>query len=366
LKEIMAYPAAVHQIIHRLAWGDATSNHARLLRGLLRGWGIHSEIYVLSCETSLSGECRPLGAFQPGPRAWLIYQYSLDSPLTEFALAHADRAWLSYHNVTPAHFFAPFDPSFAGRVARARRNLEGLAGLAGALSVSHYNCQELSELGFSRVCYLPLLFSLEGLRASAESPAGRRLRARLEDGGPTILFVGRVSPNKRFEDLIRAFYYYHTLVEPGARLLLVGASPHGAYQAYLDMLVESLGLAESVVFAGRVAEADGFGAYYRAADVFLCLSEHEGFGVPLVESMQFDVPVVAYKAGAVPETLGDSGILVTEKRYDVIGELLYCLVSDPGLREQVIRKQRERLAAFEQGVVEGQIKAWLESLHDME
>lgn len=358
----MAFPTAVHQLIDYLSWGDAVSNHTRLLRDLLRSWGISSEVYVLDCDPELVQECLPLNRCHPGRDDWLIYQYSLDSPLTEFALARAKQTFLSYHNITPPSFFAVFDPRFAARLQRAVNDLGRMRGLAGAISVSRYNCRQLEELGFNHVRYVPLLYLSNDLLSSEGNLQGRRLYKGLKGDPRTILFVGRIAPNKRVEHVILAFAYYQKLVEPDSRLCLVGASPHPIYQAYLDMLVESLELTDRVVFAGKVPLRAGFGAYYRASDVFLCLSEHEGFGVPLVESMYFDVPVIAYKAGAVPETLGDSGILVTEKRNDLIGELINLLVSDSALRHQVVRKQRERLAAFERGIIENQIKAWLESL----
>jgi glycosyltransferase involved in cell wall biosynthesis len=360
----MAYLASVHQIIDYMSWGDATSNHMLLLRNLLRGWGIRSEIYVLGCDPRLTNACRPLRECQLSREDRLIYQYSLDSALTEFALAHPAQTILNYHNISPPLFFSVFDPPFAGRLKCAAHDLKRMTGLAQAVSESRYNCGQLEEFGFSCVHHLPLLFSLDMLRNSVTSPRGRSLYQELDDGCQKILFVGRVAPNKRFEDLIRAFHYYHQLVEPASRLLLVGASPHGVYQAYLDMLVESLDLIDSVTFAGRVPLVEGFGAFYQSADVFLCLSEHEGFGVPLVESMYFDLPVIAYKSSAVPETLADCGVLVTEKHYDVIGELIYNLMTDQALRQQVIRKQRERLAAFDQAVIEGQVKAWVESLEN--
>lgn len=361
----MALPAVVHQLIDYLAWGDATSNHTRLLRELLRSWGICSEIYVRGCDPRLGKECHPLKECHPESDDWFIYQYSLDSPLTDFALAHAEHTYLSYHNITPPSFFTTFDPAFAKRLQRAVSDLERMRNLAGAVSVSHFNCRQLEDLGFAPVCYVPLLFFLDELQTSASGVQGRRLYERLHDGLRNIIFVGRVAPNKRFEHLIYAFHYYQRLIEPASRLLLVGASPHHVYQAYLDMLVDDLNLTGRVMFIGRMPFNAGFGAYYKAADAFLCLSEHEGFCVPLVESMYFDLPIIAYHAAAVPETMGECGILVTEKRYDVIGELIYNLTSDLALRQQVVQKQRERLADFQRGTLESQIKDWVESLSDV-
>jgi glycosyltransferase involved in cell wall biosynthesis len=160
-----------------------------------------------------------------------------------------------------------------------------------------------------------------------------------------LLFVGRVSPNKRFEDLILTFAYLKRFVRPDARLLLVGSTRRmELYHEYLQSLATRLGLSE-VVFTGHVSASE-LVAYYRCADVYLSMSEHEGFGVPLLESMHFGLPIVAYKAAAVPETLGGCGILVTAKDYSVVAELVGLLIEDGNLRARIVARQRERLGDF--------------------
>jgi glycosyltransferase involved in cell wall biosynthesis len=134
-------------------------------------------------------------------------------------------------------------------------------------------------------------------------------------------------------------------VRPDSRLVLVGSARGlGTYAEYLHELVEKLRLTD-VLFAGHVNAAQ-LAAYYASASVYLSMSEHEGFGVPLLESMFFGVPIVAYKATAVPETLGDAGVLITVKEHAATAELIGLLVEDQELRKRVIARQKARLAVF--------------------
>jgi glycosyltransferase involved in cell wall biosynthesis len=109
-------------------------------------------------------------------------------------------------------------------------------------------------------------------------------------------------------------------------------------------MVRSLGV-QRVVFTGHV-DQDDLLAYYRVADLFLCLSEHEGYCVPLVEAMEMGVPVVAWAAGAVPETLRGGGVLLRDKDPELVVELIARLLSDRGLRGTVLGTQERAMAAL--------------------
>jgi glycosyltransferase involved in cell wall biosynthesis len=171
-------------------------------------------------------------------------------------------------------------------------------------------------------------------------------RERLRQPGiVNWLTVGRVAPNKAIEDVIRLFYIYCQHINPQSKLYIVGSRYVRSYDAALDALVADLGLGGDVVFAGRVSDAE-LAAYYQAADLYVVASYHEGFCVPLIESMHYGVPVLARKAAAVPETLGESGVLFTELGYEQVAEMAHLLVADEALRRQVIRKQAERLVAL--------------------
>ncbi len=355
----------IHQMTRSVNYGDAISNHSVELMKLLRRWGHPSEIYVELCDPRMAGYCRPYQAYRDDPNDVLIYQYGAGSELTDFLSSRWHRTVLHYHNITPPHFFETPDSGLAAVLRRGREDLYQMCdSVGGAVAGTEYNRQELRDMGFADVGSVPYLLILSDLEKSADSPAGRRIAEHFNDGYVNILFISRVAPNKKQEDLLQALAYYQKVIDPRARLLLAGSWANCRYQVALEMLADHLAIGADLHFSGHLTMEEGFAGYYKAGSVFLCLSEHEGFGVPLIESMYFDLPIIAYKSSAVPETLGGCGFLLTEKRYDVIGELIYNLVTDQALRQQVVRKQRERLAAFDRGAVESQIKSWVESLEN--
>jgi glycosyltransferase involved in cell wall biosynthesis len=252
-----------------------------------------------------------------------------------------DRKALLYHNITPSSYFAGTNEAFRDAAIAGRKQLSTLASLVPhGWGVSDYNCRELAEAGWSQPRVLPIVFEPRRYNVRPD----RRTLTQWQ-GGLNVLFVGRLSPNKRHEDLVLTFYHLKRLVRPDARLLLVG-SWHDTrpYLEYLRALVDRLGLRD-VVFAGHV-DASELVAFYRAADVYLSMSEHEGFGVPLLESMHFSLPIVAYSAAAVPETLGGTGILFTSRDYRAVAELVAMLAEDESLRARVCERQQERLRDF--------------------
>jgi len=188
---------------------------------------------------------------------------------------------------------------------------------------------------------LPIVQDLAALKRPA-SPLVARL---FDDGRTNILFVGRIIPNKKIDDLIRSFAFFQKYVKPQSRLLLVG--DHRGFERYFDRLQELVRelRVDEVVFTGQVDD-DELYAYYRLADVFLCLSEHEGFGVPLQEAMLFGVPVVAYDAGAVRETLRGGGLLLEDKSPELVAELLDRVTHGGDLRRVVIASQARAAAGI--------------------
>ena len=198
-----------------------------------------------------------------------------------------------YHNITPAHFFLGFHPHLAGLCHHGRRELAAFAARTElALGDSEFNRQELEQAGFARTAVLPIVLDLS-LYERPPSPVVRRL---YDDGRTNVLFVGRIIPNKKIDDLVRSFAVFQKWVKPHSRLLLVG--DHRGFERYFDRLQELVRelRVDEVVFTGQVDD-DELYAYYRLADVFLCLSEHEGFGVPLQEAMHFGLPVDRLRRG---------------------------------------------------------------------
>jgi glycosyltransferase involved in cell wall biosynthesis len=225
-----------------------------------------------------------------------------------------------------------------------------------ALADSEFSRRELEAAGFPRTGVLPILLDFARYR-EASAPALERL---LRDERTNVLFVGRVTPNKRQEDLVRLAAYWKRFISPDLRLVLVGKLPRR--RPYLDALQSFLreeGFTPwEVVLTGHLSHAELL-ACYRTAAIFVSMSEHEGFGVPLVEAMLMRVPILAYAATAVADTLGGAGVQFTEKRYPEMAEVGYRLTTDAGLRAAVLAAQDERLRAFAPGSVEGRLKAHL-------
>jgi glycosyltransferase involved in cell wall biosynthesis len=184
----------------------------------------------------------------------------------------------------------------------------------------------------------------------------------LRDGTTNLLFVGRWVPNKRIEDLLRVFAFYHHKLNANSRLLVVGSSWLPNYNRELLGEIRRLGLSGKVLFpgGGRGVSDPDLVSYYRSADAFVIMSEHEGFCVPLVESMFFGVPIFAYAAGAVPETLGGSGVLVSRKVFPVIALAIEEVLENRVLRSAVVGKEKERLEDLSQGRIEERLWEYLQ------
>jgi glycosyltransferase involved in cell wall biosynthesis len=330
------------QAAHR---GDAIGDSARGLRRLLRQNGHASEIFSLTIDEDLRDEVRPFE--DPAARAGdvTLLHYALPSRMTEAFASLPGRRVLQYHNITPARFFAPYDAGMFRLSVLAREELRSLAGRVDlALGVSEFNRGELVEMGFARTGVLPIPVDTARITAAPRRPSIERI---LGDGLMNVLFVGRIAPNKRIEDHIRLAEFYKRYVDSYYRFIFVGrydAVPRYYYQ--IRALIEEYRmLPDRFWFTGPVPDAE-LAAYYRWADAYVSLSEHEGFCVPLVEAMAADVPVLAYAAGAVPETLGGAGVLFAPKDLEFAAEMLGALVYDRPVRDGVLEGQRRRLRDF--------------------
>jgi L-malate glycosyltransferase len=325
-------------------YGDALGNQAVRIRELLRHWGYRSQVYAEFRDRRLEDPGLDYRRYHDHPDDVLLYHYSIGSPVTGFVRGLSAQVVPYYHNITPAGFLRGYNEPLADLLEQGRRELALFRDAPFALAASEYNRQEMLSLGFRRVEVLPYYITFDWLHASAQGRAGRAVAARFADGAVNLLFVGRLAPNKRQDDLIRAFKAYHDLVNPESRLLLVGSDANApGYRLELESMAAALGLAQRVHLPGAVGPREGLGGYYQAADLFLCLSEHEGFCVPLLEAMAFDVPVVAYRSTGVPYAMGGAGILANVKRFDLLAELIGLLVEDRDVRNRIVAAQRRRL-----------------------
>jgi L-malate glycosyltransferase len=335
----------VDQYVTGFAPHDAIGNHTLQVRRALREAGYESHIWAEDIHPPLEKEARPFWEDKPGEDGrLLVYQCSTNSALAAWLGHRADqgeRLLSQYHNITPARYFERWDRETARAMGQARQELALLAPKVElALPVSAFNEAELLATGYWRTAVCPLLVDLDDYHRAPAQKTLDRLRRRRHRSGVQWLFVGRFAPNKCQHDVIGAFAAYRRLVDPAARLTLVGGATHPRYQWALERLAHQLELGDSVELLADLPDADLL-AHFAVADVFVCLSEHEGFGVPLLEAMELGVPVVAYAAAAVPETLGGAGILVDDK--DPVGVARAVeQACQPGRRQELVGAGRER------------------------
>ncbi len=327
---------AAHQLLPALHHGDAVGNEALAWRRHLRAAGLASEIFAGTIDHEVATEARPLPEWPAADaNAVTLFHFGPGSVVGRRAAEARGPLVLRYHNVTPASLLAPLAPGPARLATAAREELRALAGRAAlALADSELNRRELELLGYPRTAVLPLALDLEAPR----KPRSAVVRRLYDDGRTNILVVGRLAPNKKIEDAVAAFSAYQTLFDAASRLLVVGSDR--GLEGYGRRLRERVSLLhlERVVFLGHV-EDDELRALFAVADVLLSLSEHEGFCAPLLEAMQFGVPVVAYDAGAVRETLGGAGVLLGDKRPELVAGVIDEMIRDESLRAVVIGGQ---------------------------
>ncbi len=344
-KPALSHPWAVHQMLPDFSYGDAIGNDVLAIRQTLRDWGFASEIYAQHVHPRLTNQSRPFQDYLKvsRPENVLIFHFSIGSELSEFVKRLPDRKILVYHNITPPHFFRGINPEVERRCAWGLEELKRLApSFELGLGVSDFNRIDLERAGFRKTGVLPIFLDFKRYRVQSEA----QLERRLTDGRWNILHVGRLVPQKKIEDLVRVFYLFQKRLYPESRLLLVGSeSGVRNYTRAIRQLIADLGLTDKVWLPGFTSFRE-LVTYYRASHLYLCLSEHEGFCVPLVESMFFGLPIIAYLAGGIPETLGGSGLGLQQKDFEAIAELMGLVLEDPALRAQVIAGQRERLQAF--------------------
>ncbi|MBF0496084.1 MAG: glycosyltransferase [Deltaproteobacteria bacterium] len=334
----------IHQLLPDIAFGDAITNHAVVIRNHLRDLGYRSEILVLRQPSDqIAHEASVLKKKNLSNKAGVIYHHSIGSDLTPMVVAHPGPKALIYHNITPAEFFWPYRPEFAKILENGRRDLPLLAKhFPLSMGDSQYNAAELETCGFHHPDVLNLTICPDKW-AGAPDPT---LMARLQDGRVNLLFVGRIAPNKRQDHLLESFRHYLAL-DPYARLVIVGPFiDHDPYYQHLIQIINRLSLQNHVLMTGQASDSQ-LQACYQTADLFWSMSEHEGYCGPLVEAMWFDVPVLAYNAAAVLETMGRAGILFNRKdNLAEVAALAKIIVETESLLDIILKYQRQRRQDF--------------------
>jgi glycosyltransferase involved in cell wall biosynthesis len=322
----------VHQVLSGAGPYDAVTTQALAFRDLFGGWGWGGRDVAAEIDPRIGDRIAPLRSLDARDGDVLLVHYSAYAPKLRGVLDMPQRKLLISHNITPARWFWDHDPQAAVVCALGRKQLPEFAAAADlAAGVSLYNARE-----FGSDTVIPILFDPAGLGApaTAEPP-----------GPPTILFVGRLAPHKRQDAVIRTFELYRRRHAPDARLVLVGAPINARYETAMRALADELSPGRVTIESGLTREQ--LADRWRSAHAFLCLSEHEGFCIPLLEAFAFGVPVVARGIGGVPEVAGDAALLVDgEDGESVVAELLALAVGDGELRAALRERGTARVAAY--------------------
>lgn len=335
----------VFQLLSAMGMGGVTDYDAVALARVLRDMGLSCGIYAEHLSKGLENTAKSLDKLPKlQPDDVLIYHKSPDSVLSVPLENFSCRKLMIFHGITPPRYFKSYSKTFYDLAEQSMQELCRLADKVDYCMVdSACNAQILRELNYHcPITVRPLLIPFSDY---AQKPSSSILTQYEGDGMTNFLFVGRISPNKKQEDVLRAFYCYQKYCNPNSRLFLVGS--HSGMENYYSQLQKYAAALElrNVVFTGGVAYPDLI-AYYRLADLFLCMSEREGFCMPLVEAMYFGVPILARKDGAVPDTLGESGLLLPTNDPMEAAFAADRVLRNPNLRREITAGQRKQQQKF--------------------
>ena len=335
------------QLLTTIAYGDAIGNDTLAIRDFIREKGYETAIYAEGIDARL-----PAGTALPWDRMptlehddILLYHASTGTPLNTALLSYGGKKVMIYHNVTPPRYFSGYSPTAEDNCRWGELQIGYIARYVDScIADSEYNKQQLLAMGCQcpiEVC--PILIPFEDYE---KAPDEKLLQKYRGDGWTNLLFVGRIAPNKCQQDVIRAFYVYQKRYNPKSRLFLVGNGTGEKYQQQLADYAQQLGIADKVIFPGHI-KFNAILAYYHLADVFVCMSEHEGFCVPIVEAMHFRKPIVAYASTAIPETLGKGGLLLDSKDPELAAGAINRVLEDSNLKKYLLSRQEEELKRFQ-------------------
>lgn len=334
---------AVHQVLPSLHVADASGAHTLRAREALRQAGYTSEIFVEHVDAPLAAHAQHIDQLDAygGAGTALLYQLSVGSAVVERLLARPEPLLVDYHNLTPASFFWEWAPDWLDAVALGWRQLHRLAPRTlHAMADSAFNEADLVRAGYRSTAVVPPLLDVGSGGTAASWP-----RRRWLGHGTRWLFVGKLLPHKGAHRLVQAFAAYRQAYDREARLSLVGGTPIAAYRDAVVAYAEDLGVGRSVEVAGAVSD-EALARRYASADVFVCLSAHEGFCFPLVEAMAHGLPIVAARAGAVADTLGGAGVVLRSARPSQVAAAVHRVLADTDLHSHLVARGRARLADF--------------------
>jgi L-malate glycosyltransferase len=350
--------SAVHQVLPSLHVADASGSHTLRARDALREAGYESELFVGHADAPLVGQSRPfdeLDRFVHKGSTVLLYQLAVGSVLVDHLLRRSEPLLVNYHNLTPADFFWKWAPDWLNAVETGRQQLHRLAPrVFHAIAVSNFNERDLRSAGYRSTSVVPPFVDVDvrsptSTNVSQDGPDPHRARTvsagSRDTSGARWLFVGKLLPHKAAHDLLKALAVYRSAYDPDATLTVVGGHPVPQYAKAVTDYADALGLTGVVELTGSVSQGV-LEEKYSSSDVFVCLSQHEGFCFPLLEAMDHELPVVAWDAAAVGDTLAHGGLLLPDKEPANVAAAVHRVVSDTGLRERLVSGGRSRLVDF--------------------
>jgi glycosyltransferase involved in cell wall biosynthesis len=348
----------IFQIVASLNYGDAVGNDVMTIQRFLRKKGYKTGIFTNHIHPNIPRGTAFLIGKMPKLREddIIFYHFASEDPLAGVIKNAPCKVILRYHNVTPPRFFHGYDVRAERNTRQGLQQIQELAPYIDyGIVVSDFNRKDLEDMGYTcPIDVAPILIQFDDYK---KAPS-REVIGEYNDGRTNLVFVGRMAPNKKVEDVISAFAEYKKQYDATARLFLVGSfNENDKYYQFLQKHIKRLKV-KDVIFPGHIP-FDEILAYYTIADVFLCMSEHEGFCVPLVEAMFFGVPIIAYDSCAVPNTLAGTGILVKKKDWKEIADHVHRIITDAEFRKTLIENEKKRLVDFDNETVGNEIVEYI-------
>lgn len=339
-------PKRIVQLLPSFVENDAVSNQVMYMDGILKSAGYKTAIYTNHFPKNYKGRIGEAKFLNEKDFDLAIYHHSIGDPIVDIVKSLKIPVVLYYHNITPPVYFEKYNSRIFELLSLGLLQLEELKDKPIlSLGVSEFNRMELEKIGYKNTDILPIIFNPEEL--DKIRPNETKVKFLDKENIVNFLFVGRFVPNKSHKDLIKAFFVYNKYYNSMSRLCLVGNPIEmDSYLEEIKELVHALELDEVVDISGMVS-IEEWKSYYQNSHVFLSMSEHEGFFVPALEAQHFGLPVLAFNAGAVADTVGDGGIVVDTKNPETIAELMHRMVSDELLRKDLIEKGKENIARFD-------------------
>jgi glycosyltransferase involved in cell wall biosynthesis len=365
----MTHVTAIHQFHHGVDVGDGVTNSMLFIRKLLRSMGFASEIFAVNIPSRLQGEVKPYHGLESAPpgATLLLQHHSMGHELGEWINKLAVPRVLVYHNITPSEFFSP-GSDYRRYAELGREQLrQWREGFESVIAVSDYNADDLATLGYAReqISVIPLLVDMQKLGTS--EPPRPALRQTLHPAlkvRPALLFVGRIVENKRQHLLLEMLWYLHRMGEhsqqPLPMLVIAGGGDTTPYGHFIRQRAHQLHLDDSVIIPGKVDD-EMLQALYQHSAAFVCASAHEGFGMPLLEAMAAQCPVVAMNTSNIPHTLGEGGLVLNDQNPAAMAAAVALLLEDDKLRQTVLEGQQRALNRYQPELLAQQLRHWLQT-----